>query len=154
MNNQAHWLSLFSALMHLLIGLSVLLHVGPQFLPPSWLVIYAYVPAGQWVYPGLWVMTGIVAAIGIREPSALRLGFRMSSLLFLTWGTAGIPAWLTGLGGNIQGLAANFLIAGCLWVLSHYVSIGIRGDEINEQVVRLAEQVEEATADESTAFSG
>lgn len=139
-NNRAHWLSLFSATVHLIIGISGLFDIGPQFLPPSWVII-SRVPGGDWIYPLLWTLTGIVAIFGVKYPFALRLGFRMSAILFLAWGIAGIPAWLTGIGGNIQGVAANLFIAGCALVLSYYVSAGVRSDKIDKQVEKLADQI-------------
>lgn len=131
---------MFSASMHLFIGLSTFFELGPTFLPPSWIIIYA-LPGGGWIYPLLWIITGIVSLFGAHHPFALRLGFRMSMTLFLMWGIAGIPAWLTGIGGNPQGISANLFIAGCAWVLSHYVSIGVRSDEIDKQVEQLAEKI-------------
>lgn len=141
MNNRAHWLSLFSASVHLIIGLSTFFEIGPRFLPPSWIVIYRYVPGGEWLYPLLWIATGVIAGFGARFSFGLRLGFRMSTFLFLTWAIAGIPAWLMGIGGNPQGISANLFIAGCALVLSYYVSSGIRSDKIDRQVERLADQI-------------
>lgn len=132
---------MFSASVHLIIGLSTFFEVGPTFLPPSWVIIYRYIPGGEWIYPLLWIITGVIAAFGARFPFGLRLGFRMSAFLFLAWATAGIPAWITGIGGNPQGIAANLFIAGCALVLSYYVSSGLRSDKIDKQVERLAEQI-------------
>lgn len=152
MNFRAHWLSAYLAISHLTIGLSELLHVGPRFLPPSWQVIYRILPNGwDWVYPELWVLTGLVGLAGIRWPTALRIAFRMSAVLFLSWAVAGIPALMLGLGGNIQGSAANAFTAGCAWVLAYYVKQGVRGNQINVQVSRLAEQVYDANGHDEVA---
>jgi hypothetical protein len=153
MNARAHWLSLFSAIAHLTIGLSELFRIGPRFLPPSWQVIYLILPDKlDWLYPALWALTGVVAIFGIRWPAAVRISLRLSSALFLTWGIAGIPAMTLGLGGNIQGAMANVFTAGCALVLSYYISLGVRGNQINAQVVRLAEKVHDA--DVQNASSG
>ncbi len=144
MNSWSHWLSLFSAGAHLTIGLPELLKIGPRFVPPSWLLIYSLLPGWEWLYPALFVLTGLVAAIGGWHPVALRLAFRLSSIAFLLWGIAGIYAWHAALGGNIPGSAANLYIAGAAWVLAHYVSIGERSNRIDKQVARLGEQVRQA----------
>lgn len=142
MNTQAHWLSAFAAITHLTIGMSELTRIGPRFLPPSWQVIYMVLPDGfDWTYPWLWAMTGVMFMAGIVSPRVLRLGFRLSALLFLSWGLAGIPAMALGLGSNIPGTVANIFTAGGMWVLSHYVRLGVQGDATNAQVVRLAEQL-------------
>lgn len=131
---------MFSGVIHLFIGLSAL-SFGSQFLPPSWAIIYKYAPGGFLIYPSLWVLTGITALFGVRYPGHLRIGFRLSSFLFLAWGLAGIPSWLIGTGSNPQGIAANLFIAGCTLVLSYYVSAGVRSDKIDKQVEKLADQI-------------
>lgn len=145
MNSRAHWLSALVAVTHLLIGVGGLLDIGPHFLPPSWQVIYSVLPASlAWLYPALWTLAGVVGVLGIWLPTALRIGFYLSAALFLAWGLAGIPAMILGLGGNLQGTAANLYTAGLAWLTTYYVSVGVRGDAINVQVVRLAEKVQQA----------
>lgn len=145
MNKRAHLLSAFAVLAHLIIGIADPLNLPySQFLPPSWQVMYRLLPNGfDWVYPALWIMTGLVALAGVRWPTALRWGFRMSSLLYLSWGLAGIVAMVLELGGNIQGSTANLYIAGTVWVVSYYVGVGERADKIDVEVVKLAEQKRE-----------
>lgn len=142
MNTKAHWLSLFSGLMHLIIGVTAL---GSQFLPPSWVIIYKYIPGSDWIYPNLWIMTGITALFGVVYPRHLRIGFRLSAALFFMWGIAGIDAWLEKVGGNPQGFLANLFVACCLWVLSDYVTSGVRSDKIDRQADRLKTQIDDST---------
>lgn len=147
MNKYARWLSAFSAITHLIIGLADPLSAPlnlpfPRFLPPSWQVIYMVLPSGfDWIYPALWIATGIVAMSGVWRVDALRWGFRMSSLLFLSWAIAGIPAMTLGLGGNIQGVSANLFIAGLAW-LSHYnVGVAERSDKIDVGIAKITDQI-------------
>lgn len=128
--------------MHLVIGAPESLGIGPRYLPASWVVIYHFLPDwADWLWPALFVLTGLVAAVGVRCPYSMRLGFNLSALIFFTWAVAGVYSWSIGSGGNIPGAAANFYIAGCAWTLAHYVSLGERGDAIDEQVTLLGEQV-------------
>lgn len=141
-NLRAHWLSAFAALIHLTIGLADLLSLFPRFLPPSWQVIYMLIPDGwERIYPVLWTVTGLVALAGIRWSGALRLGFRMSAVLFLSWGVAGIQAMNLGLGGNIQGSTANVFCASLAWLASYYVGVGERSDVIDVKIAQIANQV-------------
>lgn len=143
MNVRAHWLSFFSALMHFTIAVPELFRIGPRFLPPSWVVVYAWLPDDLWwLYPGLFALTGVIMLGGIRWAWALRLGFQLSSFCYLIWGLVGLEAYHRGIGGNIQGSAANLYIAGAAWVLAHYVSAGVKVDHVNEQVARLGEEVQ------------
>lgn len=140
MNSPAHWLSLYSAIMHLTMGLAGLFNID---LPPSWVQLYKLIPGSEWVYPGAYILTGVIAVVGIQQPSALRWACCMSAILFLIWGSLGIYSMLNGTGGNIQGSAANFYIAGAALVLSYYVSVGVKGNRIEQQISNIKEMVEE-----------
>lgn len=145
MNSRAHLLSLFSALCHLIIGIPEILRIGPRYLPASWAAIYGFLPDGwEWLWPGLFVLTGIVAAFGAHCPRFLRIGFLLSSLIYFIWATVGVYSWHLGTGGNIPGSAANYFVAGCAWVLAHYVTLGVKSDAINVQVAVLGEVVQQA----------
>lgn len=139
MNTPAHFLSLFSAIMHLIIGLSGLFNIGPRFLPPSWVQLYSIIPGTEWAYPTAYVLTGIVAVIGVKRPSALRWSCCMSAMLFFVWGLLGIYSISQGTGGNIQGSAANLYIAGAALVLAYYVRVGTRSDRIDKKAEKLRE---------------
>lgn len=143
MNSPSHWLSLYSAIMHLTMGVAGLLHIG---LPPSWAQLYALIPGSEWAYPVGYVLTGLVAALGIRRPGALRWSCCMSAGLFAVWGTLGIVSMSRGTGGNLQGAAANFYIAGAALVLAYYSSVGTRSDRIDQQVEKLKEKVDQEQA--------
>lgn len=146
MNSRAHWLSALVAVTHLLIGLSGLFNIGPTFLPPSWQVIYLVLPNSlDWLYPALWVVAGVLSLLGIRSLRAMRAGFYLSSALFLIWGSAGIPAMIMGIGGNLQGISANLYTSGLAWLVTYYATMGQRGNEINTELVKLDEKVHQAT---------
>lgn len=140
MNTPAHLLSLYSAIMHLTMGIAGLLRIG---LPPSWAQLYVLVSGADWIYPIAYILTGVTAAIGIRQPSALRLACCMSAILFLVWGVLGIISLSRGTGGNIQGAAANFYISGAALVLAYYVSVGEKGNRIEQQISNIKGMVEE-----------
>lgn len=145
MNSPAHWLSLFSAIMHLTIGLTELFRIGTRFLPPSWAQIYALVPYGEWLYPSTFVITGVVALGGVMHSDALRWGWWMSAAIFAAWGIAGLYAYSLGAGGNIQGSFSNFLLAGCEAALGYYVSVGTQSDRVNQISKELLEKVEQTS---------
>lgn len=145
MNTPAHWLSVWTAITCITMGLASPLGIGPRFLPPSWSALFAVVPGSDLVYPGLFTIAGVVAVIGIRSPLALRIGCLMNCLLFLTWGLVGLYLTLEGLaGGNVQGSFANLRQAGLDLVLAYYVGVGTRGDATDKVVAKLAEKVREA----------
>lgn len=138
MNSPAHWLSIYSAIMHLTMGIAGLFHFG---LPPSWAQLFILIPGMEWIYPGAYIMTGTIAIVGIRQPTTLRWACCMSAVLFFIWGSLGIYSILNLTGGNIQGSAANFFIAGCQLVLAHYVSVGVQSDRISKKTEKLLEVV-------------
>lgn len=136
MNTFAHRLSAFSAIMHLIIGLSEIVLPAPRFLPPAWAAVYLILPDWGWrFWPGLFCLAGIVAAVGFKKAGALRWGFRLSALCFLIWSLAGVYSWWAGTGSNITGIAVNLYVTGGAFVLSHYVRLGVRSDKINQKIM-------------------
>lgn len=125
-------------MMHLTMGVAGLLRIG---LPPSWAQLYALIPGSEWVYPSAYVLTGIVAGIGIWRPGALRYSCLMSVALFFIWGALGLISMSRGTGGNIQGAFANFYIAGATLVLAYYVSVGTIGNRLNQKITKLQDEV-------------
>lgn len=143
MNTPAHWLSLLTAFVHLTTGMSQLLRIGPPFLPPSWVTIYSIVPGIDWLWLGLFTVTGVIALVGIRRPDALRFSCWLAASLALTWGLVGLFNTARGApGGNIPGSLQNLQLAGAMFVLAYYVSKGVRGDRIDRQIGRLSEQMD------------
>lgn len=137
--------------MLLTIGLAEPLHIAyiPRFLPPSWQVIYMWLPNGwDWIYPAAWTLTGLVALAGIRWVFMLRAGFFMAGLLFSSWSIAGIPAITLNLGGNVQGSMANAFTAGLCFLVAFYVRRGERSDKIDVQIARLGGVVRQVGTDD------
>lgn len=143
MNSPAHLLSIFSAIMHLTIGLTELLRIGTRFLPPSWAQIYVLMPYGEWLYPSTYVVTGVIAIIGIWQPIALKVSCYLSAMVFMLWGLAGLYAYSLGAGGNIQGSFANIYLSGAMLLLAYYVSVGTQSDRVNQISKELLEKVEQ-----------
>lgn len=145
MNTGAHWLSLISVAVHLGIGLPELLRIGPRFLPASWVIIYSWLPDwAWWLWPGFYVLTALVALLGVHRTDMLRLGFLLSAAIHFTWGGVSVYGWATARGGTLPGSFTYWFLAVVLVVLARYVAAGKRSDKIDGQVAALAEKVEAA----------
>lgn len=147
LNRPSHRLSAVVAILLVIIGLTEPLQLPvPRFLPPSWQVIYLLLPNGfDWLYPAAWTLAGLVSVAGFRWAGPLRWGFRLTAMLFFSWGLAGIPAITMKLGGNVQGVSANLITAILAWNASYSVGVAEHGDEMNAGLVELDRKVHEAS---------
>lgn len=142
MNARAHWLSLLTAIVHLTTGISQLTGYGPPFIPPSWATLYELSAYANEVWLGLYTLVGVVAAVGVWKSNALRVSCWLATLLYLVWGLVGLyNTWRGAPGGNIPGSLTNLQLAGAMFVLAYYVNVGVRGDEIDERLPKLAEAI-------------
>lgn len=142
MNTLAHRLSVLFATACLVMGLATPLGIGPPFLPPSWLALYQWIPFANVIYPGTFVVTGVVAFAGIWYVPALRLSCWMVFALHLIWGSVGLILTVWGLpGGNVPGSFANLMTAGLALVVASSVPIGVRVDALNHEIIQRGTKV-------------
>lgn len=139
MNIIAHRLSFWSALWLLVTGLSEIFP-GPRFLPASWSIIYTILPEWLgWLWPGLFILAGILSIIGIRSTRGLIIGFNITSLAYFIWGSISIYGWITNQGGTVPGSAAFYLLSGFTAQLSYEVN---KNKRIDEQIVAVQERID------------
>lgn len=144
MTSRPLWVSLLVGIALVASGLSELLQSGAHSTPTSWRWILTAAPdSAGWVWPGLFVLTGITAVLGRAFPSLAKAGFRACSLLYAVWCLVGLWDWSHGGGGNIPGSSASFIITICTWVLADYVSLGVASGRVNDKGALLAEKIEE-----------
>src|SRR5688572_3182798 len=99
--------------MHLAIGLPALFRLGPPYLPASWVLIYQTLPDPlDWLWPGLYVATGLFGLWGARSLLGVRVGFCLSALIHFTWGAVSFYGTAINAGGTIYGSLTYWYTAG------------------------------------------
>ena len=141
MNEWAHRLSILSALAHLAIGVPELLSIGPRFLPASWALLQGWLGSLYWLWPASYVLTGLVATVGIWSVPALRAGFLLSAGIYFIWGSCSIQGWIWQTGGTIPGSVSFWLLSGTFAVLARYVK---SGEQVQSMANHWTDEVETA----------
>lgn len=137
MNARAHWLSLWLAFWLLATGVPEALP-GDRFLPASWVLIFGWLPDGlDWLWPGLFISSGVAALFGARSSRALVVGMYLAGLAYFVWGSTSMWGWWIHQGGTIPGSAAYYLLAGTMALLASMV-------HANRKIEKQVAEVEEA----------
>lgn len=133
MNKLAHFLSLWVGIWTLITGIP-----GQDFLPASWTVIFNWLPDYiDWIWPGLFISTGIISIVGFFSVRCIVLGLSLNSLAYLIWGSTSLWALYTDQGGTIPGSSAYYNNAGLTIMLAYFVH---KNRVIDEKVAEIGQK--------------
>lgn len=138
MNKFARWLSLWVAVWTAITGGSEPI-LNEEFKPASWTLIYGWLPAElDWIWPTLFVVTGLACFVGFFSTRMVIIGFCLCSLAYAIWGTVSMIGWRLHEGGTVPGSSAYYNLSGMALLLAYFI---YKNSRIEEKVAHV-EQAE------------
>lgn len=147
MNKLVRWLGAWTALWMLVAGVPEAI-TGEHFQPASWTIIFETLDWLGWLWPGLFILSGLLAVVGIFSSRFRFVAWMLAALAYLIWGLTSTYGWHTGQGGTWPGSSSYYHLSGTLLALALY---GNRDKWIETKVAEVDEAISPAEIDTKVA---